>query len=805
MLHTIRQDLVFAFRTLLRNPLFSLAAIVTLALGVGATTSIFSLVNGVLLRPLPYEESHRLVRVFTEPLDAPGTYYVMSKPDLRDASQLPAFEAMTGYRLKEDVLTGHGNASLTRVGLVTSGILEVFGLAPFLGRDLRLDESEMGRPHVVVVGHGFWTGVLGADPDVLGRTLELEGVAFEIVGVAPPGFDFPGGSQLWRPFVINPDGCGRGCHSYNALARLGPGATVQLARDQVDAMALRLAEEYPETNRTKRFHVTTLQEHTVGDVRAQLWVLLAAVGLVLLVACANVANLLLARAQGRVTEVGIRAAMGAGRKRLLAQILTESLVLAVLGGFLGLMLAFGGVSILKLYSPVDVPRMDEVAVDLRVLLFTLVLTVGVALVFGLSPALGLARSSPAAALRRSGRGTSSGRPSQKVRSILLASEMALSVVLLVGAGLLLRTLGRMHAVDPGYRIENILRFRLDLPDARYGEADQVTQFFGELEERIRTLPQVTSVGSAFRTPLADPGSNGSVYIEGRETVVGERLPHAHPRPMTPGYLETMGIGVIQGRDLVPGDFGPGLPVALVNETFIRENLPGEDPIGKRFRASVSFGFDSPTWTIVGVVPDIQSLSLTEAPPAEIFVPLNHLPTRSMTIVVRSSPDAPPPLPAIRAEVEAMDPALPLRAISTMEEAVSVQTASTRFYLTLLAAFAGLAVALAAVGLYGVVSYLVSLRRQEVGIRMALGADGSGILRMFFRQAAVPTLAGILGGVGIALASGSVLEAFLFQVDPRDPVVFGGVVAVLMVVALAATSIPARAATSIPPTVAMRAD
>lgn len=805
MLDAFRQDLVFAVRSLARNPLFSVAALVTLGLGVGATTSMFSLVNGVLLTPLPYQEADRLIRVFSEDIDSPGQIYVMSKPDLLDAQELPAFEAMAGYGQRSDVLTGEGNAALLLTGLVTSGLLEVFDLEPFMGRDLHLEESAPGNPNVVVVGYSFWMTQLGADPAVLGRTLEIEGEPFEIVGVAPPGFDFPNRSQLWRPFVLDPQDCGRSCHAYNALARLTASGTLELAREQTEALGTRLAEEYPESNGTKGFSVMTLQERTVGAVKAELWILLGAVGLVLLVACANVANLLLARAQSRVTEVGIRAAMGAGRRRLLAQILTESLVLATMGGILGLGLAFGGVALLKGLSPGNIPRMEEVGVDPPVLLFTLVLTLGVALVFGLSPALGLTRSSPVGALSRSGRGSSAGRPSHKTRSVLLATEMALSVVLLVGAGLLLRTLGRMHDIQPGYRVEDVLRFSLTLPDALYSELEQVTQFFQELEERVGAIPQVASVGSVFRAPLGGGGSNGHVAVEGRPDVPGQERRQAYPRPMTSDYLRTMGIPVIQGRGLLASDDGEALPVALVNQTFVDQNFPGEDPIGKRFRVMVTLGFQSPTWTIVGVVPDTRSLSLAEAPVPEVFAPLSQMGTRSMTMVVRSAPGAPPLLPAIRAEVQAMDADLPLRAVGTMEQAVSAEMAPTRFYLILLMAFAGLAVVLAAVGLYGVVSYLVSLRRQEVGIRMALGADAGGVLRMFFRQASTPTLAGMLVGLGIALASGRTLEGFLYEVNPRDPLVFGAVAAVLVCVALVATALPARAATRISPTEAMRVE
>jgi len=460
---------------------------------------------------------------------------------------------------------------------------------------------------------------------------------------------------------------------------------------------------------------------------------------------------------------------------------------------------------LKGLSPGNIPRMDEVGVDATVLSFALTLTLAVALLFGLSPALEVARSSPASTLRRSGRGASGGRPSLKARNLLMAVEMALSVVLLVGAGLLLRTLGRLHEIDPGYRTEDIVRFQMNLPRARYVERDQVTRFLEELEGRIRSLPQVASVGASYRVPLTSSGSNGRVVVEGREDPPGYGDNAAYPRPVTPDYLRTMGIPVVQGRALLASDDEGSVPVALVNQTFVNQNFPGQDPLGKRFQVQVTFGFQSPEWTIVGVVPDLRSISLTEPPVAEVFVPFAQMVSRSMMVAVRSVPGAPPLLPAIRSEVQALDPDLPLRGVQSMKASVSDEMAPTRFYLTLLLAFAGFAVVLAAVGLYGVVSYLVSLRRQEVGIRMALGADEGGILRMFLRQAAWPTLTGMGVGLGIALASSVALHRFLYEVDPRDPLVFGGVLAILACVALAAIFLPARMATRIAPTEAIRVE
>jgi putative ABC transport system permease protein len=805
MLDNLRQDFVFALRSLRRNPLFTLVALITIAVGVGATTTVFSVVNGVLLKPLPYGEPERLVRIYRTDVDRPEVRSVMAKADIGDVQGLPAFDASVGYRLRSDVLTGLGDAALVPVGRVTSGILDAFGLKPLMGRDLRWEESDPGHPDVVVVSHGFWTEELGQDPQVLGRRLELEGESFEVVGVAPAGFDYPDGARLWRPLVRDPEMCGRGCHNFWVIARMAPATTLMAARDQLRVLGEQLAEAYPDTNEKKRFAAFSLEEVTVGTVRSQLWILFGAVALVLLVACANVANLILARSQGRVGEVGVRAAMGASRSRLLVQVLTESLVLAGLGGMGGVALATGGVGLLRRFSAGALPRLEEVAVDGTVLLFTFGLVLLVALVFGLSPAFRLAHTSPSQALGRARQAGASGRRSGRARNMLLAGEVAFSLALLAGSGLLLKTLVELKDVDLGYEKNNVLRFDLSLPEARYAELPEIQGFFQELEEGLRALPGVTSVGSVYGAPMSSWGTSGGVLVEGRPDPGAPNRPGSFLRGVTPTYLETAGIPLLRGRALEPWDDASSAPVGLVNETFARQNFPGEDPLGKRVRVTATLGFGSPIWTIVGVVGDVQSTGITDRPSAEAYVPQSQMGPGSMTVLIRYADGAGELLPAVRARVEAMDPDLPLRSVTTVESLVVEELAPARFFLILLSVFAWVAVALAAAGLYGVVAHLVSGRRQEMGIRLALGARGDSLVRMVLRETARPTLVGMAMGLGAALVAGRILESFLYQVSPGDPLVLLLATLALVGVAFLASYIPARQASRVDPVRTLNAE
>ena len=626
-----------------------------------------------------------------------------------------------------------------------------------------------------------------------------------MIGVAPEGFDFPARTKIWRAHINNPEICGRGCHNYQGVALTAPTSTLEQARQQSEALAARLAQNYPESNLEKSFHVRSMEEHLLGGVRQELWVLLGAVSLVLLIACANVANLLLARARERVAEMGVRSSLGAGKRRLTFQLFTESVVLAGLGGGLGLILAYVSTAILRGVSTANIPRIEEIAVDANVVLFTLGVVVFVAVVFGLSPALHLTQLSPASALQTSTRGERRSRIANRFRHLCLVTEMALSVLLLVGAGLLVRTLSRINQIEPGFQVEDVSRFDLVLPAASYTELQQVSQFYQELEDRIGALPDVSTVGSAYGAPMGGWGITGWVLVSGRpEPVRGEET-KAALRAVTPDYLAAHGIPVLRGRGIEPTDDEGNLPVALVNEAFIRENFPGQDPLGEQVLITVTLGFGRPTWTIVGVVPDVRSSSLTRAAYPEIYVPHSQMGSRRMTVVVRSRAGSLPPLPAIRTIVSELDAGVPMRNVVTMDQLLRGQTAVRRFYLLLLSIFAVLAMVLASVGLYGVIAYLVTTRRREIGIRLALGSQRAGVVRMVLLQAAKPTLIGLIVGIAAATAGAPVLDRFLFQVNPRDPLVYTAVASLLLAVAVFSAFLPACQASLVDPGEVLRGE
>ena len=794
------QDLAYGFRQLRRNPGFALVAIVTLGLGVGATTAIFSVLHGVLLRPLPYENGDRLVNIWVAPQRD-----VMSGPDILDIEERTrTVERTTAISRSTQTLTGVGDPVLVRMGRVSDGLLQTFGLTPALGRDLGPSRTEADDRQEVVLGYGLWQRAFGGDPDVLGRTIDLNGVAREIVGIAPRGFSFPGRTEAWIPRAAVREGCERGCHTWRALGLLAEGASVEAAQAELDALGAALESEYPVTNTGKRFRIVGMRDDQVNDVRAGLWILFGAVGAVLLIACANVANLLLVRASRRTGEIAVRGALGATRSRLVRQTLLESAALAVIGGLLGLAAARGGVALIRSYAGDAIPRMDGVTVDWRAALFALALTGLITLLFGLSPALQSASTSLVDSLGQAGRGAQSAR-SMRQRSLLVMSEMALSVVLLIGAGLLLRTFVQLQSVDLGYQTEDITRFTLSLPGASYPTIDEVRTFYRTLETNLAALPDVESVGSIFGAPLGSGSAAGDVLVEGRpEAPPGDEIEGAI-RSVSPHYLETMRIPLREGRLLTPSDDTDPTGPAVINESFAQQVFPNEDPIGKRLEVTVNYGMGEPQWTVVGVVGDVRTRSVTEPAVAEIYVPHGQFGPGSLTVALRTLPGASVSLEALTEQVRALDPNLPLRNVETLRQAVAEDTAPARFYLMLVAIFAGLAVLLAAVGLYGVLAYAVSTRTREIGVRVALGADRSEIARMVVMDGMRPVWLGLVLGVAFAVAGGRLMESVLFGVAPRDPVVFGSVPLFLLAVALAAAWIPAARAGGLDPSTALRAE
>jgi len=804
LVDTLVRDFRHTVRSLARRPGFALVAIVTLALGIGANSAIFSVVDGVLLRALPYHNPDGLAVIWAYWGDHwDGDRNSMSQPDIEDIRALPAFRQVVGYRPSEATMISDGQPRIVRTGRVTEGLLAAFDLHPTLGRDVTLEDAKLGAPQVVVIGDRFWRERLGGRPDAIGAVLELSGQSYEVVGVAPAGFDFPHGAELWVPRQIDPESCGRGCHLHQVLGRLADGVTLEEAQSQANTLAGNLAVSYPETNFEKGFQVVGLADDLVGDVRTGLWFVLGAVGLVLLIACANVANLLLARAETRRGEVAIRAALGASRSRLAGQVLMESLVLSGGGVALGLVLAHLGLGLVRRIPAGTVPRMESVALDGRVLLFTIAVGLVVAVLFGLSPALSVARS-PLSENLVAGRRGSAGPRTRRFRTFLLAGEVALSLLLLVGAGLLLKSFDRLYRVDMGFVPDRITRFTVNLPSGPYDTLANMSAFFRTLEDRLATLPGVEAVGSAYGPPLGRGSITGDVLVEGRpEPAPGEGY-EASIHSVTPGYLTTMHIPLLRGRGIEPSDRAESEAVIVVSETFVRENFPGEDPLGKRVEVTANFGYGDGHWTIVGVVGDVRR-SPTATPFADVYVPHAQFGPSYLTVSLRTHAGAAPSLSDVQSVVRTLDPALPVQSFETVSDAMRRQVAPTTFYLTTLGIFAGVAVILAAVGLYGVVAYLMAQRTREIGIRMALGARREQVVALVLGQGVRPAAIGLVVGAGLALVLARVAEGLLFQVSPRDPTVLVSVVILLGLVATGAAFFPARRASRVDPVKALRAE
>jgi predicted permease len=801
-------DLKYAVRTLHRNRGFAVAAVLTMALGIGANTGVFSVVNGIILEPLPYNAPDRLVKIYVARADRGWTRGSMSQPDLRSVqAEARSIQAAAGYYATELTLTGLGAAESVPGAQVTDGLLAVFQEPAFLGRDVRGEENVSGGPRVVVIGHAFWRERLGGDQHVLGRTLQIAGEPHEIVGVAPPGFDYPQGAQLWVPRYLNVEGCGRDCHFLQVVGRLADGASVATAGHEVMELSRRLEERYPVLNYGKRFNLITLEEDVVGDVSTALWVLFGAVGIVLLIACANVANLLLARASSRSREVAMRSALGASRGHIALQLLLEALVLASLAGLVGLLLASWTVSLLLSMAPETLPRLDRVTIDGAVLLYTLLAVVVVTVLFGLIPSLWLARVPVSEVLSQGGRTGTGGPARRRSRSALLVAEVALSLMLLLGAGLLLHSFSRLSAVRLGFEKDDVLTFRLSLPSDPYDyDVERTVRFFGSLEDRIGSLPGVDAVASVYGSPLGEDGVFTSIHFldrapppEGQEDDIAVRV-------VTPGYHNALSVPVANGRRLDAGDRDGMVRVALVSQSLSDRYYPDQDPVGRRIRIDMNLGFGSEApWTIVGVVGDIRSQDLASEPEPEIYVPHAQMGSRVMSVLVRMNPAARNLLPAIRREVQALDPNVPLRNVEMLQETVDRHLGPARFYLLLLAVFAGMAVTLAGIGLYGVIAYLVSRRTREIGIRMALGAKSGEIGRMVLAQGIRPALLGIVLGVIGAYLGSRVLQSLLYEVEPGDPLAFVGATLVLLVVVVFAILLPARRASSVDPVEALKSE
>jgi putative ABC transport system permease protein len=798
---TILQDLGYALRSARQRPGFTIATLVTLALGIGATTAIFSVVEGVLLRPLPYAEPDRLV-VFGQvgpeaPATAVGSVSHLNFLDWREQSI--SFEAMALYSRANMTVTGMGEAEMVPGGQVTADFFRVFGAQPVIGRTFTSAETRAGGPLAIIVSHAFWQERLGGSPDVLEQTMEIGGVARPIVGVTPAGFEYPRGARLYSPVRADDDACGRGCVYLSGIARLAPGANVDAANAELVAIAARLEAEYPASNTDTGARVRSLVDNSVGSVRDALWILLAAVFMVLLIACANVANLLLVRGALRAGELAVRTALGASRRRILAQLMTENLLLALVGGALGLVVASWTLDMLRALAPADLPRMDGVALNGTALLFAGGLVLFSTLVFGLAPALHLARGSLSGRLLQAAR-SSSGPGRGWGRFAILTAEVALSTMLLLGAGLLMRSLLHMHEVDPGYETAGVAHFSIGLP-SRYETPEQDLAFFTALKQRLEAVPGVDATGLVMPLPLGPSVYSSSVERTDRPSEPG-RTPSMLLRTLDDGAFGVLRITLLRGRLFDVRDRHGAQPVALINRTAAEQYWPGEDPIGRQIEVGVSLGFPEEPRTIVGVVEDIRALSLTQVPEPEVIVPFAQAGSGFATVVM-SARDLPGALAAARREVQSLDPNLPLIRPGTMAATLGEETASTRFYLTLLGLFAALALVLAAVGIYGVVAFQVAGRRREIGVRMALGARMQEVVRLVVWQGLRPAIAGLALGLAASAAAGRVIAGLLFDVPPHDLLTYAGVTVVLVGIVIAACLVPAGRASRIPPASALR--
>ncbi len=801
-----RRDVRFAFRTLVRAPSFTVVAVATLALGIGATTAIFSVLDGVLLRTLPYASPEELVTVWLDLSGRDGSDKEWFTPaDLADyRADRGLFDELAGWDGWRPTLTGHGLPEVLAAAVVTHGMFPgVLGVQPFLGRSFLADEDRPGETRAVLLSHGFWQERFGADPSVLGRSLVLSEQPFTVVGVMPEGFrpPFVPGAEVWTTAQLDPSRCGRGCYTIRVIGRLAEGVSVPAARARGSAVAMGLAEVYPETNARVGVAIFELQEDGAGAAGRTLWILLGAVGFVLLIACTNVANLLLARGADRRSEFELRAALGAGRMSILRQLMTESVVLAALGGISGLGLAVWGTDALVGLAPATYPGLGRVSMDGRILLFTTVLTLGTGVVFGLFPALGASRSRVQARTR-------GDRLRLKLvgtlRDSLVVGQVAVALMLLVGAGLLLRSFHELRTADLGFDPQGVLTVTMSLPASRFAAGPDRTAYYGRLVDRLGALPGVISVGATSSLPLLGNDDDTDLRIEDEDASSLRAAIAIWVRRITRGYFYTVGQRLMEGRDFNDGDDLAATKVTIINESLARRyfDYPRRNPVGTR----VAMGPDGPPiWrTIVGVAGDTRHFAIRDdgARPA-MYVPYGQVSPTRMSIVVQTDGDPMALAEDARQAIASLDPSLAASQIARMTDLVDRTLQTDTFVTSLLTTFASLALALAAVGLYGVVSYGVTRRMREMGVRLAVGATGVEVRRIVARRGLGLAATGIgIGLVGAGVLT-RVLEALVYDVSVTDPVTLMVAIGVLAVVAGLATWVPARRAGSADPASILR--
>ena len=807
-------DLKYGLRMLMKNPRFTAAAVLSLAIGIGANTAIFSVTNALLLRPLPYKDAERLVILWNrspglnveQDWFSPGQYL-----DIKAENQV--FDNVAATIDSSFNLTGQGVAERVEGARVSSSLFAVLGAHAMLGRVFTADEDEQGKPTTAILSYAFWQRHFAGDPNVVGKTLSLNGNSVDIVGVMPRDFTLnkevmPTVNKISNAEILLslPMGWGkrttRTNEDYNIFGRRKPGVTLAQAQADVDRIVSGMKQQYPENYPPSSgfmISVVPLLQQVVGEVRRPLLILLGAVGFVLLIACANVANLQLARAAVRQREIAIRAAVGAGRRRIIRQLLTESILLSLIGGVLGLLLTFVGLRLLVSLGPDTLPRLNEIAIDARVLGFTFVVSLITGVVFGLAPAVRSSRIDLNGVLKDSGRSTGAGH--NRARNAFVVVQVALSLVLLIGAGLLVRSYNHIQNANPGFNPQNALSFRMSLPNSKY-KGPAVTSFYKQLTDRIKALPGVESVGNSYSLPMSSVAfAWGPITIEGYVPKHSADFIMSNERFVSPGYFPAMGVPLVKGRLFDERDVKDAQQTVIVNENLAERFWPNQDPIGKRLER----GDKEPWRAVVGVVRDTKEFSFDNEPPISIYHPHEQFPIGTMFIVVRSSTTTAVLTPAITKELRALDPELPAFEFKTMEQRLSDTLSRRRFSTFLLGVFSLVALVLAAIGIYGVVAYSVTQRTQEIGIRMALGAEPGKIMSMIVRHSLVLVVVGVVLGLVGAFALTRVMSSLLFRVSATDTLTFVAPPLILAAVALLASYFPARRAARVDPTVALRSE
>ena len=802
------QDLRYSARILLKKPGFTSVAVITLALGIGANTTIFSVVNAVWMRPLPYPEAEQLTLIAHRNTKREGNFELTPASYLHVRQQSKSVEQIAAYVSHDFNLTGTGEPERLQGQVVSAVLFSILKVSPIAGRVFTEVEDRDGAPRVVLLSHELWRRRFGAEANIIGSTLTLDDQSYTVVGVMPPGFDFPTkDTELWAPIAFNANAANdRGSFYLSGIARLNPGVTLEQGQSELDVIGRNLAQAYPQSNTDLGFSIVSLHESLVSGFKQALFVLLGAVGFVLLIACVNVANLLLARAAVREKELAVRAALGAGRWRLLRQLLTESTLLAVAGGALGLLLAVWGVEALKLINPGTIARLEEVSLDWRVLGFTLGVSCLTGVLFGLAPALQISKPDLQHTLKEGGRGFT-GTRGQRLRRLLVITEIALSLVLLIGAGLLIRSFIQLQKVDVGFNPERLLTLRVEMSESKAQDLTRISNFYQQVLERVQVLPGVEAVGVANAAPIVTPGVRRAIVIEDKPDPPPGQSRLANYRVISPDYFRTLSVPLVNGRLLSAQENTQTLVVAVINQAMSRRYWGDDDPVGKRFKFGPRSS-NTPWMTVVGVVGDVRQAGLDAASLPELYIPFTQTHpnwARPRVLFIRTAGDPLSLVAAVKSQIWAVDKDQTIYAVRTMEGIFARWLAPRRFNLWLLGVFAALALVLASVGIYGVISYAVSQRAREIGVRMALGAGRRDILKLIVGQGLVLTLGGVASGLLASFALTRWLESLLFGVSPTDLLTFVSVALSLTVVALLACWIPARRATKVDPLVALRCE